>query len=108
MKAIATGYAIVAKTDHYHANRIAMFNGRCEVCVCRGLSLKEAQDELLKMYNRDYEDERPYAPNWGLAVIHSKRHCYGAHPTADDGTRTYIYDCYKYSIVEELELIEEE
>lgn len=91
-------YKIVAKTDGYTANRKALFNGKTEVVIGSNLPLKDAQVELLKLYNQLYDCERPYAPNWGMAVIQSKPHAFGALPTFQDGTRSFDWDSIGYSI----------
>ena len=101
MKKNEKRYNIVAKTNGYLANRLAEFNGKCRVVKSSGLKLKEAQKKLLNIYNELYEDERPYAHNWGLAVIQSQRQVYGASPTYRDGTRSFSYDGRCYSIEEE-------
>jgi len=64
-----------------------------------GLSLREAQKMLLSMYNKDYQDERPYCNNWGLAVIQSNRYGVGAYNTC--GSRCYEYDSRVYTIEED-------
>lgn len=64
----------------------------------KGLSLKEAQSRLLSLYNEKYEGERPYARNWGLAVIQSKPYVFGAVSTFGDGTRSFDWDSRSYSI----------
>lgn len=63
-----------------------------------GLSLKEAHKKLLDLYNEKYDCERPYAPNWGLAVVQSKPFAFGAVPTFQDGTRSFDWDSRSYSI----------
>ena len=63
-----------------------------------GLTLRQAQKELLDLYNEKYEGERPHAPNWGLAVIQSQPYCFGARPTFSDGTRSFDWDSRSYSI----------
>lgn len=68
-----------------------------------GLTLKEAYQKLLDLYNDKYSDERPYAPNWGLAVIQSRPYAFGAVPTFSDGTRSFDWDSRVYSIEEENE-----
>lgn len=92
-------FKIIRKTDSYHARFFA--NGKCEDTIKSGMTLKEAQKELLDMYNGIYMEERPYAPNWGMAVIQSKGHVFGASKTLGDGTRSFDYDSVKYSIEEE-------
>lgn len=104
MKANEKRYNIVAETNPYLANRLAEFNGKCRIVKAENLTLKEAQKELLGMYNEMFEDERPYANNWGLAVIQSRGHD-GASRTFSDGTRVFDYDSRRYSIekVEDVE-----
>ena len=68
------------------------------ITLATGLSLKQAQKLLLDLYNEKYEGERPYAPNWGLAVIQSQPFCFGARPTFNDGTRVFDWDIRTYSI----------
>lgn len=70
-----------------------------------GLTLKEAYKKLLDLYNEQYSDERPYANNWGLAVIQSRPYVFGASPTFKDGTRSFDVDSRSYII--ELEENEE-
>ena len=95
-------YKIIGKTNSYIANRDARFNGKTEILVMGNLTLKEAQKELLAMYNGEFGGERAYAPNWGIAVIQSKNSAFGAgsHP---DGTRFFEYDSRVFSIEEQYE-----
>lgn len=93
-------YRIIGKTNSYIANRDAKFRGKTEIVVEDRLSLKEAYSKLLSMYNEMYKDERPYAHNWGLAVIQSQSYAFGAVPTFSDGTRRFEYDGRSYSIEE--------
>ena len=93
-------YKITGETNGWIADRDAQFNGRTNITIEAGLSLKEAQEKLLDMYNRDYADERGYCSNWGLAVIQSRKHCFGATATFNDGTRCYDYDSRTYTIEE--------
>lgn len=95
-------YRIKCSTDGYHASRNAKFkDGRTSYTVEGGLSLRQAQSKLLGLYNELYEDERPYCRNWGLAVIQSAPHVFGARDTAADGTRSFTWDVYTYEIEEE-------
>lgn len=93
-----TTFKIIAKTNSYIANRDITFNGKSEVIIESGLSLKEAQSKLLDLYNDKYDCERPFAKNWGLAVIQSKPFLFGALPTYHDGTRSFDWDSRMYSI----------
>ena len=76
---------------------IAKRNGGNSV-ICDGLTLKDAQKKLLSMYNQKYEGLRPYAPNWGLAVIQSAPYAFGARPTFADDTRSFDWDSRAYAI----------
>lgn len=84
-------YRIVLKTDAWHAARHALFNGHTSVVAVDNLTLKEAQDTLLVLFNTDYE--KSYS-NWGLARCN--------HPfyttSFADGTRSYTWDYYTASI----------
>lgn len=93
-----TTFKIIAQTNGYIANRDITFNGNTEVIIESGLSLKEAQSRLLAIYNEKYDGDRPYAHNWGLAVIQSKPFVFGAVPTFKDGTRSFDWDSRSYSI----------
>lgn len=95
-----TRYRIVGRTDGYHARTSPELGNRCEAVLEDGLSLGDARRILLDMYNRKYEDERPYAPNWGMAVLNGRRRVCGATATFSDGTRMFSYDVYSYSIEE--------
>ena len=84
-------WQIVLTTNPYIAAR--NYNGKTRVVVEKGFySLDKANKALLDLYNRKYEDERPYAPNWGIAVIQSKKYISGANKTFMDGTRCFDYD----------------
>ena len=93
-------YKIISKTNSYIANRDARFNGKTEILISGNLTLKEAQQELLAMYNGEFCGERAYAPNWGIAVIQASKSAFGAgsHP---DGTRFFEYDSRIFSIEEQ-------
>ena len=96
-------YKIVARTNAYIAQRDSMFNGNTEVVLENNLSLSQARKSLLDMYNDRFSDERPYASNWGMAVIQSARHTDGATATNSDSTRSFEYDSRYFSIEEETE-----
>lgn len=94
-------YKITGHTNSWIAQRDATFKGKTEIVIEEGLSLREAQKTLLAMYNKDYEDERTYCNNWGLAVIQSNRYGVGAYNTC--GSRCYEYDSRVYTIEEDEE-----
>ncbi len=96
-------YKIIAKTNSYIANRDVMFNGNCYVTLEKDLTLPEAKKHLLEMYNEKFEDTRPYAENWGLAVIQSRNYVHGACRTFSDGTRSFSWDSRTFSIEKEIE-----
>lgn len=89
-------YKIIAKTNGYIANRDIMFNGKTEVTIEKGLSLKEAQKKLLDMFNEDY---RTYFTNWGLVRSHRPNNSC----SFKDGTRGYEWDSRNFGIVKEEE-----
>lgn len=89
-------YKIMGKTNSWIASRDVNFRGKCEVTFKENLTLREAQKELLRMYNYDYDT---CWSNWGLAVIHSNGYAW----SGDDGIRTYVYDSRAYNI-EEIEV----
>lgn len=92
-------YKIIGRTNGWIAQRDAIFKGKTEIVIEDGLSLREAQKMLLSMYNKDYESERAYCSNWGLAVIQSNRLGVGAYNTC--GSRCYEYDSRVYTIEED-------
>lgn len=94
-------YSIVKETNPYLAQRDGM-GRQTKITLEKGLTLKEAQKELLRMFNYDCETNYP---NWGLAVaISGKRGEAGeAYKSHSDGTRAYEYDSRYYSIEEECE-----
>lgn len=91
-------YKIIGKTNGYIANRDAKFGGKTEIVIAEGLTLKEAQQQLLAMFNNDHDLN---AANWGMAVILTRDRVEGATPTYKDSTRSYEYDSRRYSIEEE-------
>ena len=96
-------YKIVATTNGYIARRDIMFNGRTEVTLESGLTLKEARKILLEMFNGYFDWEYGYSPNWGIAVIKSAKRIEGATATYKDGTRSFGWDSRTFSIEEETE-----
>ncbi len=96
-------YKIIIKTDPYHASRYLGYTLNEKrthgVKVLEsGLTLKEAQDKLLKLFCNDAEQ---YFPNWGVACAWKRGGDLHAYPTHEDGTRTYDDDVFTVSIVEE-------
>lgn len=98
-------YKIIARTNGYIASRDALFGGETEITIEGGISLREARGKLLELYNQKFGNKRPYACNWGMAVIQSKPYCDGAAKTFHDGTRSFDWDSRTYTI--ELEKNEE-
>lgn len=94
-------YKIIARTNGYIASRDPEFNGKTETVLESGMSLEEARGKLLELYNQKFGNERPYACNWGMAVIQSKPYCDGAAKTFHDGTRTFDWDSRTYTIESE-------
>lgn len=88
-------YKIIGKTNGFIASRDIKFNGKTEIVIAQGLTLRKAQVKLLDMFNEDYE---VYAENWRIAVMLTRNQCFSASPTYKDGTRSYEYDGRRYSI----------
>lgn len=88
-----TRYRIVGRTNSWIASRDANFKGKTEVVFKDDLSLKDAKNELLRMYNYDYGT---FWNNWGMAIIQSKGNAW----TASDGMRAYEFDSRTYKIEE--------
>lgn len=91
-------YRIVGKTNGWIASRDIDFNGKCQIVIKSGLTLKEAQHEIIDMYNKDYEEQIsfPYT-NWGLVRSNDQLRTW----SHKDGTRGYEYDSRYYAIEEE-------
>lgn len=91
-------YSIVKETNPYLAQRDGM-GRKTKITLEKGLTLKEAQKELLRMFNKDCKTNYP---NWGLAVATSSKlgEAGEASPSRPDGTRFYEYDSRYYSIEE--------
>lgn len=85
-------YRIIGKTNSYIAQRDGKFKGKCEIVIESGLTLREAQKELLSMFNNDYGT---FYNNWGLVLCNS-----GMAYSHSDGTRGYEYDSRYYEIDE--------
>lgn len=91
-------FKIVGRTNGWIAARDSQFNGKTEIVVEDNLTLKEAQNELLRMFNKCFELD---CKNWGIAVIATKSRVFCAYPTREDGTRCFDYDGRTFSIEEE-------
>lgn len=66
--------------------------------ISEGLELREAQQELLQIFNNKYDT---CYKNWGIAVSATKGTCEAARPTYSDGTRSFSQDVYTWRIEEE-------
>ena len=91
-------FKIVGRTNCWIAARDSQFNGKTEIDVEKNLTLKEAQNELLRMFNKCFELD---CKHWGTAVIATKSRVFCAYKTHDDGTRCFDYDVRTFSIEEE-------
>ena len=92
-------YRIVVETNGWIARRDPMFKPHHTKAVIEsGLTLKEAREMLLDMFNAKFECEVGYAPNWGIAVIKTKKFADGANKTYQDGTRSFSWDSRIFSI----------
>ena len=91
-------FKIIGRTNGWIAARDSQFKGKTEIVVADNLTLKEAQNELLRMFNNCFELD---CKHWGMAVMARSRRVFGAYPTRDDGTRCFDYDSRTFSIEEE-------
>lgn len=66
--------------------------------ISEGLELRDAQKELLQLFNNKFET---CYKNWGIAVSATKGTNEGACPTFSDGTRSFSQDVYTWRIEEE-------
>lgn len=90
-------YKIVGETNGYIASRDFAFNGKPEIVLEEGLTLKDANRKLLEMFNDDYDTELgSRLPNWGLVIAQDWP---ATHH--QDGTYSYEYDSRYYSVEEE-------
>ena len=91
-------FRIVGITNGWIAARDSQFNGKTAIDVEKNLTLKEAQNELLRMFNKCFELD---CKNWGMAVIATRNRAEGAFKTRNNGTRCFDYDGRTFSIEEE-------
>ena len=91
-------FKIIGRTNGWIAARDSQFNGKTEIVIADNLTLKEAQNELLRMFNKCFELD---CKNWGMAVIATRNRAEGAYKTHDDSTRCFEYDGRTFSIEEE-------
>lgn len=69
-----------------------------------GLTLKDAQRELLSLFNAEIEKHEAVNTfkNWGLACAwDGKETTMKAYKTGCDGTRYFRYDVYEWAIIPE-------
>lgn len=69
-----------------------------------GLTLKDAQRELLRLFNIEIEKHEAVSAfkNWGLACAwEGKDTTLKAYKTRSDGTRYFRYDVYEWAIISE-------
>lgn len=88
---VKTTYKLTASTNAWIAQRDAKFNGKCQVVMNNGLTLKEAQQALTNLYNLKYESSYT---NWG----HIRRKNADNTSSFKDGTRSFEYDSRYYRI----------
>lgn len=87
-------YRIVSTTALYHARR---YRRKCIEVEAEGMTLREAQKELLRMFNYDFD---AYYSNWGHVVLATRRKHDSAY-SHSDGIRGYNNDTTIYEIEEE-------
>ena len=89
---------ITGKTNGWIASRDYRFNGKTEITIAAGLSLKEAQTKLLEMFNDFYEDEDgyEYAETWKDADKNDRRG--KVRLSVRDGLHSFEYDSRIFKI----------
>lgn len=94
---------ITGKTNGWIASRDYRFDGKTEITIAAGLSLKEAQTKLLEMFNDFYEDEDgyEYAETWEDADKNDRRG--KVRFSAHDGLHSFEYDSRIFEIENENE-----
>ena len=90
-------FKIIGKTNGWIAQRDINFNGRTEVTIAEKLTLKEAHEQLLDLFNVKYDTD--YI-NWGLVRCHFPNYS----RSGLDGTRSFEYDGRYFSIEEEFSI----
>jgi len=91
-----TKFKIIGKTNGWIASRDVHFNGKTEITIESNLTKEEANDKILKFFNKDYET---YFSNWGLVRMNYPIHSF----TSSDRLRWYEYDSRYYEVVHEEE-----
>lgn len=86
---------VLTYTDPYIASR----HGDNDTVKHESYDLKDCYRYLLQLYNSLFDD-RPYATNWGSAVLASNRYIDGAQKTDSEGMRAIYYDSRIYQIEE--------
>lgn len=94
---------ITGKTNGWIASRDYRFDGKTEITIATGLSLKEAQTKLLEMFNELYEDEDgyEYAETWEDADKNDRRG--KVRLSVRDGLHSFEYDSRIFEIENENE-----
>lgn len=85
-------YKIIRKTYSRIASRDAQFNGKTEITISKGLTLQEAQKQLLQLFNRDYKKD---FKQWSQVKY------YDPYKTTRplNGRRSYVFDS-RYTSIE--------
>lgn len=84
-------YKITLSTNAYLARRDARMRGKTEVALVENLTLKEARETLLDLFNSVKSES---CRHWGVA---RRRHPHETN-TFKDGTRSFEEDSRHYSI----------
>lgn len=83
-------YQIIGNTNGWIANRDILFKECTTITIHTDMTLKEAQNKLLEMYNEKYD--KSYT-NWGQVTRNNLN-----ASTRNDGTRKFEYDSRYFSI----------
>lgn len=94
-------YAIICSTNPYQASRNPHFRRHHTSYVVDTFeSLKDAQREMLNLFNNHFETS--YS-NWGLAVANTRKSGVFYAFSLKRGLRGFDYDGYMFEIVENYE-----
>lgn len=88
-------YKITGETNGWIAQRDTRFNGKTQIVIDEGMTLKEAQRCLLDLFNENYN---ACYPNWGLVRCNN----HNISTSHADGTRSFEYDGRYFTIEEEI------
>lgn len=93
-------FSVIATTNGYIASRDLMFNGKVRVVLASGLSIDEAREKLLSLWNERVDDDYLAGSIEEAAELSSDRI---DHMYENSGLPAFGYDSRTFAIVEEEE-----